>query len=204
MDHGRVGPDACPHRQPGQSLVNRALAHPRTHGEHASKYVGRNGWRASSPHARGALSIVRGGRDQIGLIPARAGSTSWRNASHRSRRAHPRTRGEHHLMSVAARPRLGSSPRARGARRAPGAASPCRGLIPARAGSTQVPQREPLGDGAHPRTRGEHPALLDTPAAVRGSSPHARGALLVGGDSDRPVGLIPARAGSTLQRNPLK
>ena len=50
---------------------------------------------------------------------------------------------------------------------------------------------------AHPRSRGEHPALLQVSVRVRGSSPLARGAPEHRLHGLAGVGLIPARAGST-------
>ena len=113
------------------------------------------------------------------------------------RRAHPRRRGEHFEAANAARGTAGSSPQARGAPFPCTRASGARGLIPAGAGSTQVrPARCPTRV-AHPRRRGEHPALTVSVCSLPGSSPQARGA--------RPPWwgwwpcprLIPAGAGST-------
>ena len=92
----------------------------------------------------------------------------------------------------------GSSPLARGARpRHRGSPDPL-GLIPARAGSTRPRVASCRPHGAHPRSRGEHILCQRIRLARIGSSPLARGARepLVGPLLD--VGLIPARAGSTL------
>ncbi len=92
----------------------------------------------------------------------------------------------------------GSSPLARGARpRLQRLHGPHR-LIPARAGSTAAGSTPTASPEAHPRSRGEHPAAGTTRSLECGSSPLARGARPGGVEDGDPVGLIPARAGSTL------
>ena len=50
-------------------------AHPRSRGEHLTRFrVGVND-QGSSPLARGTRNLVRGARLSLGLIPARAGNT---------------------------------------------------------------------------------------------------------------------------------
>ncbi len=91
----------------------------------------------------------------------------------------------------------GSSPHARGIRRAHLDEVVGEGLIPARTGDTQwVPQSESV-TMAHPRTRGEHTELERNAKAAHGSSPHARGTRAAGGWHCPGGGLIPARAGNT-------
>ena len=112
-------------------------------------------------------------------------------------RAHPRSRGEHLVIALVAWLLQGSSPLTRGAPRIVFMNSSAGGLIPAHAGSTLVGRIHRHCHGAHPRSRGEHPALVDQRRVVRGSSPLTRGARWIGGRSLRPPGLIPAHAGST-------
>ena len=106
-------------------------------------------------------------------------------------------RGEHELTVANCRGRKGSSPHARGAPSVPPRFAPFRGIIPACAGSTLRPQNLPAPRGDHPRMRGEHwmghPALCGS----MGSSPHARGAPVIGTETAPPAGIIPACAGST-------
>ena len=133
----------------------------------------------------------------VWLIPARAGNThQWRSARLRIR-AHPRSRGEH-VPNTATGLRLpGSSPLARGT---PGVFYPDRpleGLIPARAGNTLGLKNTDYGDGAHPRSRGEHLDLIFLALTLWGSSPLARGTHVLMNDKVARVGLIPARAGNT-------
>ena len=116
-------------------------------------------------------------------------------------RAHPRSRGEHTIVEIAAQIISGSSPLARGTRSAHEGRVDHRGLIPARAGNTTMKTSQAGWKRAHPRSRGEHPIgseMFDLPS---GSSPLARG-------TQHPVhavrnggGLIPARAGNTATRH---
>ena len=106
-------------------------------------------------------------------------------------------RGEHRDSFMGLASVLGSSPHARGARScgACGACGP--GIIPACAGSTPqvLPQAMIWRD--HPRMRGEHYRIGGSVFNDGGSSPHARGALLVVVTCCCYAGIIPACAGST-------
>ena len=152
----------------------------------------------SSPLARGALNIIRVVGSLAGLIPARAGSTCQDVTRCRRGWAHPRSRGEHASVQTVRRLPQGSSPLARGALGCVPAHLPNPGLIPARAGSTL---RECPGGSwrrAHPRSRGEHRNFSTLNGRVGGSSPLARGAPGQPCHAGGTVGLIPARAGSTV------
>ena len=155
----------------------------------------------SSPLARGAPTVKNITYGATGLIPAHAGSTAAAMNGLGLSWAHPRSRGEHGVIRCGLRVPWGSSPLARGAR-----ALPCRvgypgGLIPARAGSTLSTGSPPAPPGAHPRSRGEHPVSFTVCGSSPGSSPLARGALFREDMGNIPVGLIPARAGSTYRVN---
>ena len=171
--------------------------HPRMRGEHAAIC---EGWRrrgGSSPHARGALRNAVKIAAKSGIIPACAGSTCGQYWHHGAARDHPRMRGEHRDSFMGLASVLGSSPHARGARScgACGACGP--GIIPACAGSTPqvLPQAMIWRD--HPRMRGEHYRIGGSVFNDGGSSPHARGALLVVVTCCCYAGIIPACAGST-------
>ena len=69
--------------------------HPRIRGEHAARGSEIRGRRGSSPHTRGALVHVANANYDRRIIPAYAGSTEALHGQHRSRRDHPRIRGEH-------------------------------------------------------------------------------------------------------------
>ena len=91
----------------------------------------------------------------------------------------------------------GSSPLARGTRLEHRDDQAIAGLIPARAGNTLRGSGLCLLRGAHPRSRGEHPARPIMMSAGTGSSPLARGTPDVPINPEPEPGLIPARAGNT-------
>ena len=113
------------------------------------------------------------------------------------RRAHPRSRGEHILNILSTAIMAGSSPLARGPLDAIGVSLPPDGLIPARAGTTRLRCRSCRRGWAHPRSRGDHETGYYFPSSPLGSSPLARGTRLLHAWRAAPLGLIPARAGTT-------
>ena len=172
-------------------------AHPRSRGEHFVVAHGVQFRCGSSPLARGtlhdALDAVRAER----LIPARAGNTSLTCASLLAVPAHPRSRGEHADAQEKKEAVEGSSPLARGTLiNADDFVHGLR-LIPARAGNTALCRLSCRLNAAHPRSRGEHLANSLKLCYVTGSSPLARGTLLIFGAGAGIPRLIPARAGNT-------
>ena len=117
---------------------------------------------------------------RLRIIPARAGFTKpWRPATGPSW-DHPRSRGVYPGLSFGAEVLRGSSPLARGLRRALLGHLEGDGIIPARAGFTWTP------------------ATVESPAS--GSSPLARGLRLPIHAALRRPRIIPARAGFTRLR----
>ena len=106
-------------------------------------------------------------------------------------------RGEHRLLKQSCRLLQGSSPHARGALRSARLLQTRPGIIPACAGSTMVTMSWYSIAQDHPRMRGEHILALLVMHKIRGSSPHARGALLPQAIMCSLSGIIPACAGST-------
>ena len=155
----------------------RFRAHPRSRGEHVIFAVLHAGLRGSSPLARGTLFVIKDDYKAGGLIPARAGNTQKSLHGGRSRRAHPRSRGEHQCGLSAVLIRRGSSPLARGTRFQCVHDAPHAGLIPARAGNTWTGCGRIFQRGAHPRSRGEHALNELEDEMPLGSSPLARGTL---------------------------
>ena len=151
----------------------------------------------SSPLARGTQLGIFWHPYQFGLIPARAGNTAYPDCAEVSRRAHPRSRGEHFNFEDGQTEKAGSSPLARGTLKRTHIATAAVGLIPARAGNTPSIETLMRHTGAHPRSRGEHQELLSMPVRFLGSSPLARGTLTVLLRQLSNHGLIPARAGNT-------
>ena len=151
----------------------------------------------SSPLTRGTLLHLGSCCLAVGLIPAYAGNTARYHITAAVGRAHPRLRGEHAAGADDGRPLGGSSPLTRGTQATQTMADCQCGLIPAYAGNTVCVGESCTSAGAHPRLRGEHPALARGAGFASGSSPLTRGtpvssSLLVPGQ-----GLIPAYAGNT-------
>ena len=92
---------------------------------------------------------------------------------------------------------MGSSPLARGPPNRRGLPSKPTGLIPARAGTTVSQRAGTQYVRAHPRSRGDHLATFLIGCGITGSSPLARGPLLLIRIPACRCGLIPARAGTT-------
>ena len=106
-------------------------------------------------------------------------------------------RGEHSWSLLSRRPRMGSSPLARGARDGRRDAGEKLGIIPACAGSTSGQTTTASRTTDHPRLRGEHGVVGLRLGDIEGSSPLARGALRAGPLERIVGGIIPACAGST-------
>ena len=177
---------------------NQSRAHPRSRGEHHVALLISQSFKGSSPLARGTQGGVNVTDSLRGLIPARAGNTPRNLAGAGSRRAHPRSRGEHsgkinHALSV-----TGSSPLARGTLLTLQNFTTTQGLIPARAGNTPPQLVASPQPRAHPRSRGEHTLPRCNLALVLGSSPLARGTRWRYHECGFSWGLIPARAGNTM------
>ena len=93
----------------------------------------------------------------------------------------------------------GSSPLARGTRVLRVGGADLLGLIPARAGNTPHTVGLSSSQRAHPRSRGEHDTPTPKQGLSRGSSPLARGTQADSLGIGHLYGLIPARAGNTLE-----
>ena len=164
---------------PPTPLRSQCRDHPRSRGVYMrpnSSILTRFG---SSPLARGLRRRRRGGD------PGHAD--------------HPRSRGVYCPVVRFAPYADGSSPLARGLRlREP---APCRleGIIPARAGFTSRSQPETSGSPDHPRSRGVYGLGLVLRLLGGGSSPLARGLLIIIEIIQHLTGIIPARAGFTIE-----
>ena len=151
----------------------------------------------SSPLARGTLKPDLDKLTRAGLIPARAGNTKYSRPDSPARRAHPRSRGEHHQPVNVATRQVGSSPLTRGTRSSLVTAAQHTGLIPAHAGNTLRNLEEAVFGWAHPRSRGEHGVTVHANPCKWGSSPLTRGTRRVRLSWVSGEGLIPAHAGNT-------
>ena len=173
-------------------------AHPRSRGDHPACAAAFALWGGSSPLARGPLLATEQRIGGDGLIPARAGTTDRKMTSLSIAGAHPRSRGDHDGATACALAASGSSPLARGPPVWNGIKGAIDGLIPARAGTTKIIAEITTQTGAHPRSRGDHGRAAPGFCASEGSSPLARGPPTGGIEQLNRVGLIPARAGTTL------
>ena len=95
--------------------ISRLPAHPRLRGEHHKSAPITASPAGSSPLTRGARRVLSCSFGVLGLIPAYAGSTRASCAGRRTRRAHPRLRGEHVDFRGFELGAWGSSPLTRGA-----------------------------------------------------------------------------------------
>ena len=174
-----------------------ATDHPRSRGVYARAPPARRGRSGSSPLARGLppLGLAVDGGD--GIIPARAGFTSWRASTYSGTGDHPRSRGVYILASINLQRDGGSSPLARGLRPSGAWLSPLLRIIPARAGFTSRGAVRCDFCKDHPRSRGVYMARGRRSSSPAGSSPLARGLPAGPHPSAGRRGIIPARAGFT-------
>ena len=134
----------------------RDEAHPRSRGENERMTGDRPKLAGSSPLTRGKRRWRGRGRAVPGLIPAHAGKTSGPLLIMACRGAHPRSRGENHLVRLEGHRHVGSSPLTRGKHQSRRECCGRMGLIPAHAGKTPAPDGRLDTDRAHPRSRGEN------------------------------------------------
>ena len=175
LGHGGLIPARAGNTHFRFNAGNHPRAHPRSRGEHPPALRPSCSAMGSSPLARGTPAAGERGDTTSGLIPARAGNTVIHCTTHRARRAHPRSRGEHIVETSKSMSEAGSSPLARGTRGRSIAAPPSSRLIPARAGNTTPGTASLSSYRAHPRSRGEHERVFLRSAVRLGSSPLARG-----------------------------
>ena len=105
--------------------------------------------------------------------------------------------GEHPSSLRLSSDGTGSSPHVRGALRGDEHHDHVDGIIPACAGSTLALLLSSSAIWDHPRMCGEHTCSASADRAVKGSSPHVRGAQHADWDDPLKLGIIPACAGST-------
>ncbi|EDX22873.1 conserved hypothetical protein [Streptomyces sp. Mg1] len=152
----------------------------------------------SSPRARGAgdPGVDLDGGD--GVIPACAGSRREPPSADHCDGGHPRGCGEQWSRSTVTPSATGSSPRVRGAVESNRVRAGVAGVIPAGAGSSRIQPCSRRSGRGHPRGCGEQCRLLPCGAGRWGSSPRVRGAVPLAALRGRPVGVIPAGAGSSV------
>ena len=175
--------------------------HPRRCGEHNAMPGKDNAKKGSSPQMRGARAGCNTSTQASRIIPADAGSTLQKTAPMGSAWDHPRRCGEHLSSSGPSGCPWGSSPQMRGALSTGiDKGMPAR-IIPADAGSTSLPWRNPWRRKDHPRRCGEHWVVELVTVSPGGSSPQMRGARHARRQGEHSTGIIPADAGSTFARH---
>ena len=130
----------------------------------------------SSPHVRGTRRPFAEHAIPKRFIPACAGNAGRCHLPSQPRAVHPRMHGERLMGPITEPPGLGSSPHARGTRRAFSRPRPHRPV--------------------HPRMRGERSAIATPSSVTAGSSPHARGTPAADDPMTALVRFIPACAGN--------
>ena len=131
--------------------------HPRSRGVYTTRRSRGPETRGSSPLARGLPMTVAVLESKDGIIPARAGFTSWRNSDRSPSGDHPRSRGVYSCRFLTPVTATGSSPLARGLQ------------------YKELNKNWQTVD--HPRSRGVYPDVGAGPEDLEGSSPLARGLL---------------------------
>ena len=171
--------------------------HPRSRGVYTAAAGSAVSGSGSSPLARGLPRPRNLGADVRRIIPARAGFTADAYGDGGGSRDHPRSRGVYSRFAFRVFVFAGSSPLARGLHDDDDVPGSALGIIPARAGFTDISESLMACHPDHPRSRGVYSHHCQTPAHVRGSSPLARGLHGVdpGGVLERRI--ISARAGFT-------
>ena len=184
-------------RRGGRSGRSPAADHPRSRGVYAVTSPSPVIVAGSSPLARGLRNAAEITATPTGIIPARAGFTPSLSTTCPAPRDHPRSRGVYRRHCPHHPGLHGSSPLARGLPQPQDEWVRGRGIIPARAGFTQVSMPRQVGKTDHPRSRGVYYEDMRTKLQVEGSSPLARGLPHLGDELVHPPGIIPARAGFT-------
>ena len=178
--------------------VRYRTVHPRSRGEHINEGVTTIPRAGSSPLTRGTL-LLRGADGLIPrFIPAHAGNTCSRACSTASAPVHPRSRGEHSLLSDVRQWYAGSSPLTRGTHHPRLHRRSQLRFIPAHAGNTFSRMAGGGITPVHPRSRGEHENPMLIGISITGSSPLTRGTLQTHTGFLESLRFIPAHAGNTL------
>ena len=157
----------------------RCSVHPRGHGEHNITLNGAVIPGGSSPWARGTREVNRKDNPITRFIPVGTGNTDIAINKGYMLTVHPRGHGEHTTSVDPCISIAGSSPWARGTRRlSMNQWCVCR-FIPVGTGNTCFSSCCGAGLTVHPRGHGEHKVIRQLSNLGAGSSPWARGTLLI-------------------------
>ena len=171
--------------------------HPRSRGEYECEAVEDWDYLGSSPLSRGIQQHLIDVHGASRIIPALAGNTGRGSSPSPLGRDHPRSRGEYPLANRRGAAAQGSSPLSRGIPTWDWDELHGERIIPALAGNTYRGHVGHVGNGDHPRSRGEYWPPRPDPNVPQGSSPLSRGIPDCSGSHGQPPGIIPALAGNT-------
>ena len=156
----------------------------------------------SPPLARGTVYRTSPPRARGGITPACAGNSATVSVQPHFGQDHPRLRGEQLTRAGRVVREMGSPPLARGTARryAHGVLLP--GITPACAGNRVPTCAHQIGDGDHPRLRGEQLAPSSLKTLAMGSPPLARGTDKNNPRKNDKAGITPACAGNSSRQLP--
>ena len=174
--------------------------HPRSRGDHSTRFSRMLRISGSPPLARGPPFRDAERAPEVGITPARAGTTHIPNLSEKQKRDHPRSRGDHKFLMPPLACIPGSPPLARGPQTDKSVATCHLGITPARAGTTKWGCLRGTRTQDHPRSRGDHCQVLWYLMVTEGSPPLARGPRKTRAVMAFGFGITPARAGTTAIR----
>ena len=140
----------------GDLYVFNGGDHPRACGAHPHPSTVIACCTGSSPRMRGSRRSIKALHRLLGIIPAHAGLTDYRQSIPRRLRDHPRACGAHGYNSRSPMFRSGSSPRMRGSHVSSALSFSSVGIIPAHAGLTKSSSCRTALHGDHPRACGAH------------------------------------------------
>ena len=183
----------------GVSSVPIDPVHPRRRGEQIFQRSSPTGFSGSSPQARGTVGRQRGDLVIERFIPAGAGNSTPTVPVRSPATVHPRRRGEQVSTDVIDQEIYGSSPQARGTDAVLERGPLGERFIPAGAGNRHRPGPATASPAVHPRRRGEQITPGSAVVVTGGSSPQARGTVLIIGYREVSDRFIPAGAGNSVK-----
>ena len=155
----------------------------------------------SPPRMRGKPFSLKYPVLSIRITPADAGKTLMRGCKRRLTTDHPRGCGENTPTLARLAGKRGSPPRMRGKLVYPNTRDKHMGITPADAGKTARSCARACGSQDHPRGCGENRQVLSGAGLRRGSPPRMRGKHRTAKGVYNMVGITPADAGKTRNRN---
>jgi len=155
----------------------------------------------SPPHMRGTQIYLWQDYRMARITPAHAGNTNGEHVGAGRAGDHPRTCGEHSILSNLRLCRFGSPPHMRGTHISSAEFQLCYRITPAHAGNTGIFSTRQNRSQDHPRTCGEHMRQAPVRLWDTGSPPHMRGTHCGMRGRMFEVRITPAHAGNTRWRS---